>query len=268
MKKVSVIMPCYNDGEFIREAVASVFAQTYPCIELIIIDDGSEKPTKKILKEISGKTGCILLESEHKGPSEARNIGIREASGTYILPLDADDEILPAYIEKAVQIMEENPDTGAVYCHAELFGEEQGRWNLPEYSFERMLVGNIVFVTALFRKKDWEAVGGFKTNMKHGLEDYDFWLSILEQNKTIYQLPEVLFRYRKKKKSRTTSLTGDKETVRQAYGTIYENHKKFFRKNWYLFIKGIGKRCLDKNFVKQKLSNLPIFSKPFIWHHK
>lgn len=262
MKKVSVIMPCYNDGEFIRQAVESVFAQTYPCIELIIIDDGSDISTKRILEEISNETGCLLLESGHKGPSEARNVGIRKANGEYILPLDADDEILPTYIEKAVQLMEEHPDAGAVYCYAELFGEEEGRWELPDYSFERMLVGNIVFVTALFRKEDWEAVGGFKTNMEHGLEDYDFWLSLLERNKTIHQLPEVLFRYRKKKKSRTTRLNDDKDNVRQAYGTIYENHKKFFRKNWCLFIKGMAKRCFEKNFVKQKLSNLPVFRSP------
>lgn len=258
MKKVSVIMPCYNDGEYVREAVTSVFAQTYKNIELIIIDDGSDRPTKEVLEQISKETNCVLLESGHKGPSEARNIGISEASGTYILPLDSDDIILPEYIEKAVHVMETNPEIGVVYCRAELFGEEEGTWSLPDYSFERMLVGNIVFVTALFRKADWEAVGGFKTNMEHGLEDYDFWLSILETNKTIYQLPEILFRYRKKKDSRTTRMYKDKN-VRDAYASIYENHKRFYRNNWNLVLKGLVKRCLDIDFVKKKLSNILIF---------
>ena len=66
-------------------------------------------------------------------------------------------------------------------------------WELPPYSLSNMLVGNIIFISALFRKSDWEKVGGFCTDFKIGLEDYDFWLSILELGREVYQIPKRLF---------------------------------------------------------------------------
>lgn len=230
MDRVSVIMPCYNDGKYIMEAVKSVESQTYPELELIIVDDGSDDSyTLKVLGEISIPWAKVIRVKK-SGPSNARNVGISAASGTMILPLDSDDTIDSSYIEKAVKTMEANPNVGVVYCQADLFGEKQGRWNLPDYSLDKMLLDNIVFVTALFYKADWEKVGGFHSDMVHGMEDYDFWLSILELDKDIYQIPEVLFHYRIKPKSRTTSFANDISIVQQTYRDIYMHHQKLYTK--------------------------------------
>ena len=108
MEKVSVIMPCYNDGEYITDAVASVFGQSYTNIELIVIDDGSDDPkTVSILEELEKQGNVKLLHTERLRPAGARNAGIEIATGKYILPVDADDLIEPCYIERAVQVMEE-----------------------------------------------------------------------------------------------------------------------------------------------------------------
>ena len=115
-----------------------------------------------------------------------------------------------------------------MYCHADLFGEQTGVWELPDYNHSKMLLDNIVFVTALFRKTDWITVGGFRTTMKDGMEDYDFWLSILELGKEIYQLPEILFHYRIKPKSRTSRFQEDVVVVQQTYQMIYQNHPKLY----------------------------------------
>lgn len=230
MKKVSVIMPCYNDGAYIEEAVASIKAQTYPNIELVIIDDGSDEPeTKAILENLKG-SGAVMIYTNHLRPAGARNAGIEAATGEYILPLDSDDLIGPSYIEKAVQIMDSDENIGVVYCHAELFGEQSGPWELPEYSLEKMLLDNIVFVTAMFRRDDWQRVGGYRTTMEFGMEDYDFWLSILELGRDIYQLPETLFRYRIKPVSRTTRFQEDPAVVQQTYRMIYSQHPVLYEK--------------------------------------
>lgn len=224
MEKVSVIMPCYNDGAYIEESVASVFAQTYENIELIIVDDGSDDPhTLKVLEQLSAKN-IILLHTDRLRPSGARNVGISAATGKYILPLDSDDTIEPSYVAQAVAEMEKDENIGVVYCHADLFGEKSGPWQLKEYSLDNMLLDNVVFVTALFLKEDWEKVGGFRTTMQYGMEDYDFWLSIIELGKEIHQLPDTLFHYRIKPVSRTTQFLVDTEKIQQTYREIYKNH--------------------------------------------
>lgn len=231
LNKVSVIMPCYNDGVYIDDAIASVRAQTYPEIELIIIDDGSdEEDTLKILKDLSSEENIRILHTNHLRPAGARNAGIDAAIGEYILPLDSDDRIEPTYIEKAVRVMEQNEKVGVVYCRADLFGEKTGPWELPDYSLEKMLLDNVVFVTALFRREDWCSVGGFRTTMEHGMEDYDFWLSILELGREIYQLPEVLFHYRIKPVSRTTRFQEDASVVQQTYRMIYLQHPELYER--------------------------------------
>lgn len=228
MKKVSVIMPCFNDGAYIEEAVASVFAQTYPNVELVIIDDGSDdENTIAVLGKLA-KQGVVILHTQHLGPAGARNAGISLATGEYILPVDSDDCIEPEYIEKAVDVMESDDNIGVVYCHADLFGEQSGLWQLPEYTLEAMLLDNIVFVTSLFRKEDWRQVGGFSTTMENGMEDYDFWLSILEIGREIRQLPEILFHYRIKPVSRTTKFLTEETIVQETYRQIYQRHPKLY----------------------------------------
>lgn len=253
MEKVSVIMPCFNDGVYIMEAVESVLKQTYKNIELIIIDDGSDDPvTLKTLANLKNKE-VTLLKTNRLRPAGARNHGIEHASGKYILPLDADDKISETYIEKAVNILENDIMTGVVYCQAELFGEKTGKWDLPEYSFKQMLLYNMVFVTALFRKEDWEMIGGFCTDLKDGMEDYDFWLSILELGKTIYQIPEVLFYYRIKSNSRTKEFMSEASKVQETYAQIYGRHRSFFETNGTRLLLLLRKLLILGRTIKIKL---------------
>jgi glycosyltransferase involved in cell wall biosynthesis len=198
---VSVVIPCYNQGNYIEEAVDSVLAQSYDDLEIIIVDDGSiDGETRRFLENYAPPKTRILY-SENKGVSHARNLGIQEASGTYILPLDGDDKIAPTYIEKALQILESRPDLGIVYCEAAFFGGKTGPWKLPPYEFPNILVGNCIFCTALFRKSDWEKVGGYKEDMKTGWEDWEFWLSLIEAGAGVYRIPETLFCYRQAENS-------------------------------------------------------------------
>ena len=206
--RVSIIIPWYNGGKYLPEAVASARAQTHPSLEIIVVDDHSTDPeTLTIYERLRGE-GIQVLQTPagRKGPSAARNTGIAAATGEYLLPLDADDVIAPAYVSKAVAVLEADPAIGICYCHARFMGLKSGPWKLPPYSFEELLCGNMIFATALFRKADWEKVGGYDERLTVGLEDYALWLRLTDQGTRVHRLEEELFFYRIKGGSRSALL--------------------------------------------------------------
>ncbi|EKQ68989.1 glycosyl transferase [Leptolyngbyaceae cyanobacterium JSC-12] len=219
---VSVIMPCYNQGQFIDEAVDSVLAQTFSDFEIIVINDGSTDPATTQLLQAYEKPKLVVLHTENSGPASARNQGIARSQGRYILPLDADDRIAPTFLEKAVPILEADPNVGIVYSQAELFGSRDGRFDLPTYSFPEILLGNMIFNTSLYRKADWEKVGGYQENMVWGWEDYDFWLSLIELGRDVVQISEVLYFHREVPNSRSQQMTQDHWV--KSYTQIFKNH--------------------------------------------
>lgn len=205
MKKISVIIPCYNHSDYLLDAVKSVVNSTYKNLEIIVVNDGStEKTPQEIQSMLMSFDNVILINQENSGVCAARNNGIIKASGEYILPLDADDRIADTYIEKAVSILEQNPDIGIVYCEAEFFGTGQNKkWNLKPATLSNMLIQNRIFPSGIYRKSKFLEVGGYKKEMELGCEDWDLWLSIIETGAKVYQIPEVLFYYRKQQNERT-----------------------------------------------------------------
>jgi glycosyltransferase involved in cell wall biosynthesis len=229
MPKVSVIIPCYNQGAFLNDAVESVLAQTFRDFEIIIVNDGStDELTNRLLSDYR-KPITRVIHTSNQGLAMARNNGISEATGEYILPLDADDKIDPTYLEKAVQIIEAHPEVGIVYCKAETFGAVAGPWLAAEYSLRGMLLGNLIFCSALYRKEDWQAVGGYKPNMAHGWEDWDLWLSIIELGKVVHRIPEVLFYYHVKEVSMAKSMDAAKRA--DMHMQVIRNHKDLYIEN-------------------------------------
>jgi glycosyltransferase involved in cell wall biosynthesis len=197
MPKVSVIIPCYNYGHVIEEAVESVLSQAMQDFEIIIVNDGStDKFTNDLLTNYT-KPKTKVIHQNNQGLAMARNNGIAKASGEYILPLDADNKITPTYLEKAVKILDNNPEIGIVYSDAIFFGERKGLWKLPDFKFENLLVCNFIDACSVVRKKVWVAVGGFDPRMPvPGYEDWDFWIGAFEAGWEFFKLSEPLFIYR------------------------------------------------------------------------
>ena len=228
MPKVSIIIPCYNQGAYLEEAVRSVLDQTFQDFEILIVDDGStDEASIRILK------GCPwpktrVIHTENRGLAAARNNGIREARGEYILPLDADDKIGPGYLEDAVRILDRHPDIGIVYSEAAYFGVRTGHWHLPEYTPDQMLFQNLIFCSALFRRADWERAGGYNINMIYGWEDWDFWLSLIQLGVRVYRIPKVHFFYR----LRDASMIQDMDEGRQFFMRLHAilNHSDLYRR--------------------------------------
>lgn len=228
MSKISIIIPCYNAGEHLAEAVQSALAQTWPSVEVIIVDDGStDAATLQLLRESSWPRTRVFHQP-NAGPAAARNRAIREATGEYILPLDADDIIEPTYVAKAAAVLDAQPEVGIVYCKATKFGAEQGPWELPHFSGDELALGNVIFVSALFRKADWAAVDGFDERLRYGMEDYDFWIKLVHAGRKVVQLDDFLFRCRVSAQSRTSAFEQDREQVVATYAEIFRAHRDFF----------------------------------------
>lgn len=226
---VSIIVPCYNQGKYILECLDSVKEQTYSNWECIVIDDGSIDNTKLLVQNyIKNEKRIKYHFQQNAGVSIARNNAIKMSSGKYVLPLDGDDKIGNSYLEKAIYQFENNDKLAVVYCKADLFGNKSGKLNLPDYSFELLLKRNVFFCTALFRKSDFDKTNGFDPLMKVGLEDWEFWISLLSNGGQVYQINETLFYYRIVENSRNSSFDENKEREIRQY--VYNKHKLLYDK--------------------------------------
>ncbi len=224
MTTVSVVIPCFNQGHFLEEAVASVLGQSFADFEIIVVNDGStDERTIRMLENFAMEKTRVIHTANH-GLAGARNNGIAAAKGRYILPLDADDRIEPEYLEKAVAVLDDDPGVGIVYCRARLFGAVESEWDLPDYSLERMLVDNIIFCSACYRRDDWLAAGGYDPGMIYGWEDYEFWLSLIEKGRKVVRLPETLFCYRVASDSMVRSK--EKWQKVEMFRRIYQRHQQ------------------------------------------
>lgn len=229
MPLVSIIVSCYNQGLYLKEAINSILEQTYKEWECIIIDDGSTDQTRKVAESfVSIDSKIKYIYQENQGVCAARNNAIKASVGKYILCLDADDKISDDYLSLSVNELEKDSNVTLVatdYCR---FGRSHKIVKLEPYSIEKLMGHNLFVNCSMFRRKDFDRVGGFNLNMKSGLEDWDFWLSLLEHGGNVKYLEGIHFYYRigKKKKSRNQSIsTRNHDVLRKQ---IWLNHIELY----------------------------------------
>lgn len=132
--KVSIIVPCYNHAKYLEECIESIKDQSYSNWECIIVDDGSTDDTQSVSRKLENEK-IRYVHQENKGLSGARNTGIRNATGDYILPLDADDTLNPLALEKMIAVFTQKPETLIVFSDTVTFGHTHKnliyRKNLP-----------------------------------------------------------------------------------------------------------------------------------------
>lgn len=229
MPTVAIIVPCYNQGRFLGDALDSVRAQTFGDFEIVVVDDGSTEPaTIEAIDRLSDPR-LRVVRTANRGLAAARNAGIAAASARFILPLDADDRIAPTFLEKAVPLLEADPKLGIVSCEAEFFGTQQGRWALRPFRFPEFLLRSSLFATALFRRADWNQVGGYSEEMIYGYEDYDFWLSLIAAGREVHRIPEVLFFYRRASDGMAARIGLEQKLY--SYRKLYEHHRSLYHDN-------------------------------------
>jgi len=202
--KVSIVIPCYNHGAMLREALASVEeVRNANVLEVIIVDDGSsDVETTEILNEVTESGYRVLPQSNRRGVGSARNAGIRLAKGEFILPLDSDNRLRDVYLNEGVSLLRKHPSIGVIYTDAEYFGERSGRWHVQEFNLLSLVRMNFIDACALYRKKLWEQLGGYDEQaVCMGLEDWDFWLRVAWHGGSFVHLPKIGFDYRVRRDS-------------------------------------------------------------------
>jgi glycosyltransferase involved in cell wall biosynthesis len=228
--KVSVVIPCFNHGEFLAEAVCSVTAIQRDDLELIVVDDGStDERTGKEMNALSAQ-GIKVIRQENKGLAAARNAGITISRGEYILPLDSDDRLRPGWIDNGIRILDSEPRIGVVYGDAQRFGVRTGRWHVGPFETDKLLEWNYIHASALYRRFVWEQNGGYDGTMPvQGLEDWDFWLGALEHGWDFVYVPEIFFDYRQAEQSMITRTQG---FLTQVEAFIATKHGLLYRRAW------------------------------------
>ncbi|RLJ64378.1 hypothetical protein CLV86_1496 [Lacinutrix venerupis] len=249
---VSFVIPCYNDFEYIEEAVDSALNQTYNNIEIIVIDDGSNSKTKSILKEIEPKISKLITQ-ENKGQSTARNVGIENANGQYIVVLDSDDYFEPTFCEKAIEIITNNSSVKLVTCFVNIL-DPNGKISFfkPKGgNVSNFLTSNSALGSLMFRKLDWKISHGYDESMRFGFEDWEFYLRLLENGGETFVIREYLFNYRRRANSTTNSANKVKYDLTKF---IHLKNKKIYIKYIEDYINQVYKKIEleEREKIKQK----------------
>ncbi|MHA6523063.1 glycosyltransferase family 2 protein [Tessaracoccus sp. G1721] len=251
---VSVVVPCYRMGARLDETIASVSAQRYPRIQLVIVNDGSTDEETLLALERAQAQGAAVVEQENRGVGAALNTGIRASSGKYFIPL-GDDIIDPPYIAEAVGVLESDPSVGIVYCNASFFGATNGDWTLPEFSIKTQLFENCIFAPSLYRRADFDAVGGMDEQMV-GLEDYDFVTKIVSLGRTVHKLPGKYFHYRRGDDSLNDRVVSDRRREVDAHAAVIRNNIGFYRDNAELILEYVMDLRLEADRLARERDRL------------
>jgi hypothetical protein len=195
--ETAVVIPCYNLGRFVEEAVDSVVAQTRPAIEIVVVDDGStDAQTIKVLGALK-RRHTRVVRTPNRGLTAARNYGIRLVSAPYIVTLDADDLLEPTYLEITAERLDSQSALDFVTTAIRAFGGADYIWAPVSCDLKSVLACGGPHAATIFRRRVWETLGGFdETHPIPGVENLDFWISAIERGCRGEIIPQPLLRYR------------------------------------------------------------------------
>lgn len=221
---VSVVIPCYNSGSTLVRTVESVRGQTWPSVEVIVVDDGSTDALT--VSRLDSLQGVRLIRQSNSGLPAARNVGFEAAKGTYVLPLDADDWLEPDAIEALMHALRGESEATFAYSYIQLEGEARGV--LPKsYNFFEQLFTNQMPYCILQPKAVWRGVGGYDEKMRKGYEDWEYNIRLGAQGHSGVVVPRPLFHYQV---SSGGMLISQSNTLHGAlWGSIMRRHPELYR---------------------------------------
>jgi glycosyltransferase involved in cell wall biosynthesis len=255
-KLLSVVIPCYNQGIYLKEALESLDKCSPELFETIIVNDGStDHHTNEYLKALS-RQGYQVLFQENQGLGHARNNGIKLASGTYILPLDADNRIYPDYMTKGIEILDRDEKVAVVYGNANYFGDKSGQLKPGKFNLQRLMMGNYIDACAVIRKNVIEEVGYYDNMKIMGYEDWDLWLRIAFKDYKFSYIDQALFDYRVVTNSMMKTLNRDvrkQNEIEEYFKLKYADKLDFeFVKDYFVYkMKKKPGRFIYRLFLKK-----------------
>ncbi|OQY71295.1 MAG: hypothetical protein B6D44_13215 [Ignavibacteriales bacterium UTCHB2] len=251
---VSIIIPCYNHGNHIREAIESVKACKYDNSEIIIVNDGSTEPsTLKIFSELE-RDGYFILHQENQGLGAARNNGIKISKGRYFLPLDSDNKIKPEYLIKGVPLLDNNKDLAVVYGKPFFFGTIERPWAVQEFCLEKLIISNYIDACAIIRKKAWEECGGYYEKKElMGYEDWDLWMRIAIKGWEFKFIDEFLYEYQVREGSMIENRENNSEVIKYIFNQKELSLAKSYRDLYFKHVHLVSKVRFLSKFLPARL---------------
>jgi glycosyltransferase involved in cell wall biosynthesis len=221
---VTVVIPCFNHGRFLGEAVASALGQSGGPPRVVVVDDGSTDPaTERAVAELPD--GVELVRQANAGPAAARNAGIERSETPLLMMLDADDRLTPDAIDTLRGPLEAHDDVGYCYGVMRLFGEWSGELRFPDFDPYKLLYRSIAGASlGLIRRVAWEEAGRFDPEVG-GYEDWDFTMSALEAGWRGLQVDKVTLEYRKHERSGNAE---HRTAYRRTYRHLRRKHAALF----------------------------------------
>jgi glycosyltransferase involved in cell wall biosynthesis len=200
---VSVIIPCFNSGAFLGECLRSVFDQTYRPLEVIVVDDGSTDDSVSVARPFP----LTLICQSHAGVCAAVNHGVAASSGEFVLRVDADDLLDPAYVERMFDVLRTDLGAAFAYSHGRFIGARTGPFNMPAFDAEALAEGAYATSVALTRRTAYDAAGGYDEQMAElRCEDWDLWLTYAELGLRGVRVDEPLWSYRRHQRASRNTL--------------------------------------------------------------
>jgi len=203
---VTVAVSLFNYARFIGPCLNSVATQLHPALDLIVVDDASDRDTSVEVAATWIETNAhrfarslLLRHTRNQGLAQSRNTAFAHARGDFVFVLDADNMIYPRAISRLHEVLRQE-DFAAAYTQLEFFGQKKRLGYADLFRRRNFESGNYVDAMALVRKASWQAVGGY-THLEGGWEDYDFWCKLIEHGMEAAYVPEILCRYRVHKTS-------------------------------------------------------------------
>lgn len=228
---VTIITPFYNAGKYFHQTYRCVINQTFPWFEWLIVDDGStEEDQVQLLRQLCATDArLILIQKENGGIASARNAGIERASTELIVTLDADDLIVPTYLEVLYWMMHKNPENAWGYTNTVGFQEQEYLWDQP-FDSERLKTYNFLTYSGIIRKSALQEIGGYDSSEKHYYEDWHLWLRLLAAGKKPVKSSLYGFWYRRHDTGVLGKINNDEKLrnkalsmIRQAADSITED---------------------------------------------
>lgn len=269
---VSIIVPCYKQAHLLDESLESVLNQIYSNWECIIVNDGSPDNTAEVAQQWCAKDSRFsYLYKENGGLPSARNAGVKNAKGEFIVALDSDDILHPDFLIQLVPQLNSNENLGIVSCYRYFFSRNKSNI-INEYkatgsTYLDLMFENKLMPSSMYRKKCWEEVGGYDELMIKGFEDWEFWLNITKRGWEFKFVEAFLFYYRKAKKSMLVDTLNNHAESNMEY--MFKKHKELYTTYfdntaevlfYYIKTHRVGKMKI-KNSLEYKIGKL--ITKPF-----
>ena len=230
--KIVIVIPCYNQGKYVADAIKSLIGQTYVHWKCVVINDGSTDDSDKVIREaIADDDRFVYINQENKGVAASRNLGARMFKSEYLMFLDADDMLDRTYLEKGIVFMDEHKEYTMFHAKAKMIGQN----NYPKYlhgwkfRYPYFLLQCTCYITNIQRREAFDATDGFDPNLEW-MEDWEYLIRLLDGDKKVYNSDEFLFIYRYHPDSRSTS-NHTEEDARKIRTIIYNKNKEIYDRN-------------------------------------